>query len=253
VVSTGDTSSERLVPLRLQKFLARSGVASRRGSEELMTAGRVAVNGVVVTQLGAKVDPATDVVTVDGEVVEFQTGPVTLMLHKPAGYVTTMDDPQGRPTVAELMPEGLPGLFPVGRLDRDTTGLLLLTTDGELGFRLLHPRFHVQKVYRATVDGVPSDDDLARLRAGIELDDGPTRPAGARLLERCGSTAVVELVISEGRKRQVKRMLSAVGHPVVALHREGFGPLELGSLPEGQTRELEPDEAAALYELAGGE
>ena len=174
----------RIVPMRLQKFLARAGAASRRGSENLMTAGRVTVNGEVVTELGSKVDPLVDEVAVDGAVVRLADGPVTIMLHKPAGFVTTMSDPQGRPTVAELVPtERYPGLFPIGRLDFDTTGLLLFSTDGELGNGLLHPKHHVTKRYLACVEGRPTERDLEFLRRGIELDDGPEGGA-ARHAER---------------------------------------------------------------------
>ena len=174
----------RIVPMRLQKFLARAGAASRRGSENLMTAGRVTVNGQVVTELGSKVDPLVDQVAVDGVVVRLADGPVTVMLHKPAGFVTTMSDPQGRPTVAQLVPvDRYPGLFPIGRLDADTTGLLLFSTDGDLGNGLLHPKHHVAKRYLACVEGRPAERDLARLRRGVELDDGLTAPADARLVE----------------------------------------------------------------------
>jgi 23S rRNA pseudouridine2605 synthase len=237
----------RIVPMRLQKFLARAGVASRRGSEDLMTAGRVAVNGEIVAMLGAKVDPATDIVTVDGIEVRLSDGPVYVVLHKPVGFLTTMDDPQGRPSIRELVPaDEYPGLFPVGRLDKDTTGLLLFTTDGELGFRLLHPRFHVAKTYEATVDGLIAEESLARLRAGIELDDGPTRPAEVRLLAHEGATSRVEITISEGRKRQVRRMFGALGHPVLELHRITFGPLSLGDTEPGAWRHASPEEVAAL-------
>ena len=151
-----DATPEQPFPMRLQKFLARAGVASRRGSEDLMTAGRVSVNGQIVTELGSKVDPKVDVVCVDGREVHLEDGSVYLMLHKPKGYLTTMDDPQGRPCVAQLVPRGrYPGLFPVGRLDKDTTGLLLFTTDGDMGQRLLHPKHHVDKTYQAHVAGVP--------------------------------------------------------------------------------------------------
>lgn len=243
--SPHDSSAERIVPMRLQKFLARSGVASRRGAENLMTAGRVAVNGVTATELGTKVDPSVDVVTVDGEKVALDNGPVYLVLDKPSGYVTTMDDPQGRPTVRDLVPP-IPGLFPVGRLDRDTTGLLLFTTDGELSHQLLHPRYHVSKTYRATVDGTPSEQDLDRLRRGIELDDGRCRPADVRMLAAGPESSTVEISISEGRKRQVKRMFSAISHPVIALERTSFGPLFLGGMERGSTRELSVAEVDAL-------
>lgn len=279
-----ESTGARVVPMRLQKFLARAGVASRRGSENLMTAGRVTVNGHVVTELGSKVDPRVDEVAVDGRAVRLADGPVTLMLHKPVGYVTTMSDPQGRPTVADLVPtDRHPGLFPVGRLDADTTGLLLFSTDGELGNGLLHPKRHVTKRYLACVEGRPAERELARLRRGIDLDDGPTRPADVRLLEgvaacraerlldmppaapprssreyaavcegRAAARSIVRVALCEGRKRQVKRMLAAVGHPVVALHRDSFGPLGLGGLPRGEWRELSAEEVAALHAAASG-
>ncbi len=275
----------QVVPMRLQKFLARAGAASRRGSENLMSAGRVTVNGKVVTELGSKVDPRVDEVAVDGVVVRLEGGPVTIMLHKPAGYVTTMSDPQGRPTVAELVPtDRFPGLYPIGRLDFDTTGLLLFSTDGELGNGLLHPRHHVEKRYLALVNGRPTPEELARLERGIRLDDGMTAPARAAVVEgaeaqralamlevppavpdrepnggpvspqraailrkRSQRRSVVRVVLREGRKRQVKRMLSAIKHGVLALHRDSFGPIELGELPRGQWRQLTDAEVAALH------
>lgn len=248
---TEHTGSGRIVPMRLQKFLARAGAASRRGSEDLMTAGRVSVNGQVVTELGAKVDPAVDVVEVDGTVVSLENECAYLALNKPAGVITTMDDPQGRPTVADLVTlKNHPGLFPVGRLDRDTTGLLLFTTDGELGHRLLHPRHKVPKLYRAIVDGAVTDADLDPLRAGIPLDDGPTAPAIVQL-GSSGNHSEVDITIREGRKRQVRRMFSAIGHPVIELHRLSFGPVELGDLPEGRTRILTTEEVRALRTEVG--
>ncbi|MBE6469526.1 MAG: rRNA pseudouridine synthase [Coriobacteriaceae bacterium] len=240
--------------MRLQRFLARAGVASRRGSEDLMTAGRVRVNGEVASELGTKVDPARDEVTVDGRAVRLADGAVHLMLHKPAGYLTTMRDPQGRPCVASLVPtERHPGLFPVGRLDRDTTGLLLFTTDGDLAQNLLHPSKHVWKTYLAVVDGLMADRELDPLRRGIELDDGPCQPARCRIVgtrPEQGATEV-EVVIREGRKNQVKRMLSRVRHPVIALHRSRFGPLELSDLPEGSWRPLTASEIDALTHPKG--
>jgi 23S rRNA pseudouridine2605 synthase len=244
--------AERTVPMRLQKFLARAGVASRRGSEDLMTAGRVAVNGVTTTELGAKVDPTVDVVTVDGATVTWGAAPVYLALHKPAGVVTTMSDPQGRATVAELVPVAEnPGLFPVGRLDADTTGLLLFTTDGELSHRLLHPRWKVPKTYVVLADGQVSERAIERLRSGIELDDGPTAPATVVTVARLATTTRLEITISEGRKRQVRRMFSAVGHPVLELERVRFGPVELGDLEQGRWRELTQAELDALRQAAG--
>ena len=241
---------ERIVPLRLQKFLARAGVASRRGSEDLMTAGRVTVNGVVVTELGSKVDPRVDIVCVDGREVRPEEGHTYLMLNKPGGYLTTMDDPQGRPCVASLIPtDEHPGLYPVGRLDRDTTGLLLFMTDGELGAALLHPSHHVTKRYEAEVDGRVFDPELEPLRAGIVLDDGPCKPAEVEILEQ-GPTSKVACTISEGRNRQVKRMFAAIDHEVLRLHRSAFGPLTLDGLPLGKWRVLTYDEVSALKAAA---
>ena len=257
-----------LYPMRLQRFLARAGVASRRGSERLMTSGRVRVNGVVVTELGSKVDPERDVVTVDGVVCELSERPSYLMLNKPAGYLTTMSDPYERPTVADLVPcDERPGLFPVGRLDLDTTGLLLFTTDGKLGQSLLHPSRHVEKHYVALVSGTPSERDLDRLREGIVLEDGPAAPARAELLSpgdalyatvvrrsagRNGAgepNAVVGLTIHEGRKHQVKKMLAAIGHKVLRLHRDSFGPLVLSGVSEGKWRDLTSNEVRSLMAL----
>ena len=270
--------------MRLQKYLARAGVPTRRHSEELIAAGRVAVNGRAVTEMGVKVTPGVDRVTVDGAPVELPVENVTLMLHKPAGYVTTMSDPQGRPTVAELVDAGAyPGLFPVGRLDTDTTGLLLFTTDGELGHGLLHPRHHVTKRYVALVEGALSEEQATLLRAGVELEDGLTLPADVRILageeaqaaarligsdeaasgtrQRHGGKrsraaleadgTYVEVGLREGRKRQVRRMLEAVGHPVIALHRQSFGPLDLADLPRGAQRILTEEDVAALRQAAG--
>ena len=259
-----------LYPMRLQRFLARAGVASRRGSERLMTAGRVRVNGVVVSELGSKVDPVSDVVTVDGIVCQIGQRPRHIMLYKPAGYLTTMSDPQGRPTVASLVPvRESPGLYPVGRLDMDTTGLLLFTTDGNLGQSLLHPSRHVEKHYVALVCGTPSSRDLARLREGVALEDGRAAPAKAELLDEHSplfslvaprgagkngageKNSVVGLTIHEGRKHQVKKMMQAVGHKVLRLHRDAFGPLTLSRLEEGEWRELDENETRALEALVG--
>lgn len=272
-------TSDDVNEMRLQKYLARAGVASRRGSEELIVAGRVRVNGVVVSELGSKVDADVDEVTVDGVVAAIASRSVTLMLHKPAGYVTTMSDPQGRPTVAELVPvDEYPGLYPIGRLDADTTGLLLFSTDGDLGNAVLHPRRHVVKRYLALVEGELTARDAKRLRAGIELSDGMTLPAEVEILEgeradeaarRIGrgfsasgyarrhtgkrSRAALEahgtyvlVGLREGRKRQVRRMLEAVRRPVLALHRDSFGPLDLAGLKRGCWRELSEAEVEAL-------
>ena len=232
--------------MRLNKFLARAGVASRRASEELIAGGHVCVNGEVRSDLGCKVVCGKDEVCVDGVPVVLEAAKVYLMLHKPAGYITSMTDPHGRPCVSELVPcEQFPGLFYVGRLDQDTTGLLLFTTDGELGQKLLHPKFHVEKTYEACVDGCVRDAELQPLREGITLDDGPCKPAKVQL-ESAGTTSQVRISISEGRKRQVKRMFSAIHHPVLKLHRSSFGSVQLGDLAEGEWRHLTNEEVSAL-------
>jgi 23S rRNA pseudouridine2605 synthase len=224
--------------MRLNAFLARAGIASRRRADELIKAGRVTVNGEL-GQLNTVVG-ARDRVAVDGEEVSRQRLRYVL-LHKPAGVVTTAHDPQGRPTVVELVPAE-PRVVPVGRLDADTTGALLLTNDGRLAHRLAHPRYGVEKTYLAEVEGDPDEDALQRLRDGVELDGGRTAPARARRLGR----GRVELVLHEGRKHQVKRMLAAVGHPVRRLHRSAYAGLTLGGLEPGACRELEPSEVDLL-------
>ncbi|HXZ56829.1 MAG TPA: pseudouridine synthase [Gaiellaceae bacterium] len=224
--------------MRLNAYLARAGVASRRGADELIRTGRVRVNGEpgeLNTFVGAN-----DVVELDGERLRPQALAYVL-LHKPAGVVTTVRDPQGRRTVVDLVDHPA-RLVPVGRLDADTTGALLLTNDGPLAHRLAHPRYGVEKVYEAEVEGEPSDDTLQSLREGIELDDGPTAPAKARRL----GPGRVELTLHEGRKHQVKRMLAAVGHPVTRLHRSAYAGLTLEGLEPGAWRGLEPSETAKL-------
>jgi 23S rRNA pseudouridine2605 synthase len=224
--------------MRLNAYLARAGVASRRGADELIKAGRVTVNGEP-GQLNTFVQ-SRDRVEVDGAAVELQ--PLTyVLLHKPPATVTTASDPQGRPTVVALIDHPA-RVVPVGRLDADTTGALLLTNDGELAHRLAHPRYEVEKVYEADVEGAPSDDVLRRLERGVELDDGSTAPAKARRL----TPTRIELGIHEGRKHQVKRMLAAVGHPVTRLHRSGYAGLALEGLEPGAWRELEPSEVESL-------
>ncbi len=224
--------------MRLNAYLARAGVASRRGADDLIKAGRVTVNGEL-GQLNSFVDGEARV-EVDGRPVAPQQLAYVL-LHKPAGVVTTARDPQGRPTVVELV-EHASRVVPVGRLDADTTGALLLTNDGELAHRLAHPRYGVEKTYEAEVDGEPSDEAIQALADGVELDDGPTAPAKARRL----GAGRVELVLHEGRKHQVKRMLAAVGHPVVRLHRSAYAGVGLGDLAPGSWRELSQEEVEGL-------
>jgi pseudouridine synthase len=226
------------VPVRLNRYLASAGVGSRRAVDELIRAGRVTVNGQM-GELGSAVGEG-DVVAVDGRPVAPQEL-AYLMLHKPPGVVTTARDPQGRRTVVDLV-ESPQRVYPVGRLDRDTTGLLLLTNDGELANRLAHPRHGVEKTYVADVEGDPPPDVLRRLAEGVELADGPTAPARVRRL----GAGRIELVIHEGRNRQVRRMCEAVGHPVRRLHRSAYGALELGALAEGRWRALTSEEVDAL-------
>jgi 23S rRNA pseudouridine2605 synthase len=227
-----------MAEMRLNAYLARAGVASRRKADELIKASRVTVNGEP-GELNTFVQ-RRDRVEVDGDRVELQ--PLTyVLLHKPAGTVTTASDPQGRPTVVGLV-DHRARVVPVGRLDADTTGALLLTNDGELAHRLAHPRYEVEKVYVAEVEGEPSADALGRLEQGVELDDGPTAPAHARRL----GPHTVELSVHEGRKHQVKRMLAAVGHPVTRLHRSRYAGLTLEGLEPGAWRELEPSEVERL-------
>lgn len=244
-----DTHSCDNASMRLQKYLARAGVASRRACEEIILEGRVSVNGKPVNELGVKVDPIKDIVLLDGSAVVLVEQDVFIMLHKPEGYVTTMTDPFNRPCVADLVPtDQYPGLFAVGRLDLDTTGLLLFTTNGEVGHELLHPRKHVEKTYHARVVGVVGKEALSRLRNGIKLDDGMTAPARAEVIEKDAkkNQSLLSLTIHEGRKRQVKRMCSAVGHRVEQLHRVSFGPLQLGDLSKGSWRMLTQTEIDSL-------
>jgi 23S rRNA pseudouridine2605 synthase len=225
--------------VRLNAYLARTGIASRRASEELIRAGRVTVNGETAG-LATFVERG-DRVEVDG--VEVTLEPRTyVLLNKPAGVVTTARDPQGRPTVVGLVGHER-RVVPVGRLDFDTTGVLLLTNDGPLAHRLMHPRYEVDKIYEVDVEGEPSDEALELLARGVELDDGPTAPAGVRRL----APARLELTIHEGRKHQVKRMLAAVGHPVTRLHRSFYAGLTADGLEPGQWRELSREEVARLH------
>lgn len=231
--------------LRLHVFLARSGVASRRAAEEMIAQGRVKVNGRTVTEPGTKVRPASDQVRVDGKRVE-RTRTVWIALHKPAGYVTTRDDPEGRRTVYDLLPEELHGLFHVGRLDRASMGLLLLTNDGETANRLLHPRYQVSKEYVADVEGEPDSAALARLLEGVESEGETLKAEEVRLVSSDGESARLRLVLVEGKRHEVRRMLDAVGHPVTRLVRDRFGPIQLERLPRGKWRKLTEEEVRSL-------
>ena len=234
---------------RLQKVLARAGVASRRAVEEMIVAGRIQVNGTRA-ELGQRVDPYKDEVKVDGSVVPLREDLVHYLLNKPAGVVSTADDPEGRPTVVEMI-ETDTRVWPVGRLDIETEGAILLTNDGDLTLRLTHPRFGVAKTYVAEVQGSVGARAARTLARGVELEDGPTAPAEAKVLERSSGGSVVELVLKEGRNRQARRMFEAVGHPVRRLVRTAIGPLKLGRLKPGTYRRLSPAEVRSLYKAAG--
>lgn len=241
--------------MRLQKYLARAGVASRRGSEDLIRDGRVRVNGEVVTEMGVKVAP-DDRVEVDGRVVAPEP-PIWVMLHKPPGYVTTRDDPQGRPTVYDLLPDRFDALFHVGRLDLDSEGLLLLTNEGGAANKLMHPSHEVDRVYVVDVVGAVDEATRRRILKGVELDDGIARAHVVEIVTResagrgvgASPHTRVRIVMREGRKREVRRIFDAVEHPVRRLVRERLGPIQLGRLPRGQWRELKPDEVESIRRL----
>lgn len=232
----------------MQKVLAAAGVASRRKCEEIIAAGRVSVNGQIVTAQGIKVGPV-DEVALDGKQIQRAEAHVYYLLNKPAGYVTTVADTHGRPTVIDLVPK-TPRVYPVGRLDLDTAGLLLLTNDGELTNALLHPSREVEKIYRVVAAGQVSDAAMAQLAAGIELEDGLTAPAAVKLKERSPRRTVLEITIHEGRKRQVKRMFLAAGHRVLQLERIGFAFLTLSGLERGKYRNLCGREIQGLKKLS---
>jgi len=238
--------------VRLQKYLSQSGVASRRNSEQLIKDGRVKVNGETVTAMGVIVSPETDKVEVDNRLVKTVILHEYFLLYKPVGYVTTVKDQFGRPTVRDLLADVKVRVYPVGRLDLDTSGVLLLTNDGDLANRLTHPSFGVEKEYLARVRDLPDAQVLATLVKGVKLDDGMTAPADVRLVKGGRPTSIVCLTIKEGRNRQVRRMLEAVGHPVVSLKRVRFGPLTLADLQEGSWRKLTIREVAQLKKQVKG-
>lgn len=235
---------------RLQKVIARTGLCSRRKAEELIAGGRVRVNGRVVTELGTKVNVRADRIEVDGFLLEGTEPRRYYVLNKPAGVVTTAFDPQGRPSVLQLLPQEV-RLFPVGRLDYQTEGLLLVTNDGALAHRLAHPSYGVEKEYVVKVAGHVGPDALMALSRGVRLDDGLTRPAQVRVLARGKDWTRLALTLKEGRNRQIRRMGEAVGHPVLALRRIRYGPILLGDLPVGKWRRLGRDEVRALYRAVG--
>lgn len=231
---------------RLQKIISQAGVASRREAETIIAAGRVAVNGVTVTELGTKADPEQDRITLDGKPLQVQRHKLYILLYKPAGYMTTLKDPEGRPIVTDLLKGIKERVFPVGRLDYNTEGLLLLTNDGEWANRLAHPRHEVEKEYLVRIQGSVSEEQLRRLATGVELDDGKTAPARARLVRPSGNSSWIAITIHEGRYRQVRRMCEAVGLSVVRLKRKRYGPLDLDDLRPGEYRSLTASEVELL-------
>jgi 23S rRNA pseudouridine2605 synthase/16S rRNA pseudouridine516 synthase len=236
--------------VRLQKVLANAGVASRRVAEELIAQGRVRVNGTVVDELGSRIHPEVDLVDVDGEAVQLDQSRRYVMLNKPTGVVSSMHDDRGRPDLRRFTKDWDERLFNVGRLDAETSGLLVLTNDGELAHVLAHPSFGVTKVYIAKVRGTVTPQTIGRLTRGIDLEDGPIAADKARLLDRSRDTSLVELTLHSGRNRIVRRMMAEVGHPVAELVRRQFGPLHLGSLPVGRAREWTTVERGALLTLS---
>ncbi|HHV08196.1 MAG TPA: rRNA pseudouridine synthase [Firmicutes bacterium] len=244
------SEEEIIVKERLQKAIARAGICSRRRAEELIISGRVKVNDVVITQLGQKVDPENDIIKVDNNVLNLRVPKVYLLLHKPPGYITTVHDPHGRPTVMDLIPKKV-RLFPVGRLDLNSEGLLILTNDGRLAHMLTHPRFEVTKTYEVWVKGQPQANKLLKLTTGIVLEDGLAHAKRVSIVGTWTQGTRLDVVMAEGRKREVRRLFQAIGFPVQRLIRHKLGPLSLGQLPLGHTRSLTKEEVAALYRAAG--
>lgn len=247
----GDLEIHRPEGMRLQKVLAQAGVGSRRKCEDLIEAGKVKVNGEVVDQLGVRINPDECVIEVDGKRVSVDTHLITVVLNKPKGVVSTMSDPDGRPSLEKYVKDYDERLFHVGRLDADTTGVLLMTNDGDLANKLAHPTHGVSKVYVAKVQGRVKKGICTTLRQGVELDDGPVRAADCRILDATDDHSLVEVVMHEGRNRIVRRMFDAVGHPVIDLVRTKFGSVSLGTLQTGEQRRLSNSEVGQLQQEAG--
>lgn len=232
--------------MRLQKFIAHSGLASRRAAEDLIKQGRVKVNGTVITDMGNMVSEA-DAVEVDGIAIEAEAEKVYIMLNKPVGYVSSAKDQFGRQTVLDLVKDINKRLYPVGRLDYDTSGLILLTNDGDFTYRMTHPKHEIGKVYEALISGVPSSEELMRFETGLEIEDYITSPAQISIIHTKGNNTLVRVTIHEGKNRQVRKMCLAIGHKVITLKRITIGPIALGDLSEGKWRKLTPDELKSLY------
>lgn len=241
--------SEEVEGIRLQKVLASAGIASRRASEILIDEGRVEVNGKVVTEQGKRVNPETDHIRVDGSRIPPPRRHMYIVLNKPRGVVSTMDDPEGRQTLTDYLPRTKERLFHVGRLDTETEGLIVLTNDGEFAHRLAHPSYEVPKTYHVQAAGVLDNRTIKRLEKGVTLEDGPVKPDKVKLISRGQNKTLLEITLHEGRNRIVRRMMDAVGHPVDRLARTRIGPIRLGVLPVGETRELTREELGALLDL----
>jgi pseudouridine synthase len=233
---------------RIQKILANAGIASRREAERMVAEGRVAVNGEIVT-LGAKANPLVDHIKVDGKRLKGLQAKVTILLNKPRGFLSTVEDPKGRPTIMDLLQRVKGRVYPVGRLDFDAEGLLLLTNDGDLAYVLSHPKFSVPRTYLAKVAGVPDEKKLLHLQKGVMLKDGRARAVICTIIRQREKNCWLRVVVTEGRNRLVKRMISTIGHTVLKLKRIEFGPVRLGDLPVGQFRHLTPEELAQLKKL----
>ncbi|KXG76841.1 pseudouridine synthase [Thermotalea metallivorans] len=236
--------------MRLQKYIAQSGIASRRKAEELIRSGKVKVNGVVIENMGAVIDPSSDVITVDDKIVKIEEKKVYIMLHKPEGFVTTVSDEFNRPAVIDLVKDIKERIYPVGRLDYDTSGLLLMTNDGDLTYRLTHPKHEIPKTYIAKVRGHLAQSAQKKFRQGIDIGGYITAPASLEVLKLERDTSVVKVVIHEGKNRQIRRMFDHLGHPVVSLKRVAIGKLNIDQLPRGKWRCLSPKEVAYLKSLS---
>lgn len=238
--------------MRLAKYLANSGLTSRRKAEQLISEGKVKVNGIVIKELGKKIDPNTDVIELNGKRVASDTK-VYILLNKPSGYISSVHDPQGRPVVIDLLKDIKQRVYPVGRLDFETEGLLILTNDGHFTNLMIHPRYEVEKTYEALVKGLVKETELQKLRQGIFLEDGITAPAQVEILKKHSNNTLLSIKIHEGRKRQVRRMCGAINHPVISLKRVGFAFLKTQGLRLGEYRFLTPDEVKRLISIARGD
>lgn len=234
-------------PMRLQKFIAQCGIASRRKAEEYISAGRIAIDGRIVREMGILVVPGENVITFDGKPVAAKEQLVYYLLNKPKGYITTLADPQGRPTVTSLIKTSKVRLFPVGRLDLDTEGALILTNDGQLAQKIQHPRHETNKTYEALVRGCPRRDKITQLERGISLEEKMTAPAVVSVKAKIGENCLMQITIHEGRKRQVKKMFAFIGHPVLQLKRTAYGKLSLGRIALGDYRQLNPSELNKIF------